>query len=45
MKVKDPVCHMTVDTDKTPHKSERGGERFYFCSAACRVRFESEGRK
>ena len=38
----DPVCGMDVDP-AAPNvvKSERGGTTFYFCSQACRDRFES----
>ncbi|HEV2519755.1 MAG TPA: YHS domain-containing protein [Thermoplasmata archaeon] len=45
MKAIDPICHMTVDTDKAVHVSERNGQRVYFCSAACRARFEAQGTK
>src|SRR5205823_7870334 len=30
---RDPVCGMTVDRHKTPHRSEHEGEAVYFCSA------------
>ncbi len=35
----DPVCGMTVDPNKTPHKAENGGQPFFFCSAGCRTKF------
>jgi uncharacterized membrane protein YraQ (UPF0718 family)/YHS domain-containing protein len=37
---KDPVCGMAVSRS-SPHRSERDGETFYFCSAHCKHRFES----
>jgi len=37
---KDPVCGMTVDPDKTHHKSERDGRHFYFCCAGCKRKFD-----
>jgi uncharacterized membrane protein YraQ (UPF0718 family)/YHS domain-containing protein len=39
---KDPVCGMTVDKDKTPHRSEHGGKTYYFCGAGCKRRFDAE---
>jgi len=35
----DPVCGMTVDPAKTPHRAEHGGRIWYFCCAACRGKF------
>ncbi|MGM8936918.1 heavy metal translocating P-type ATPase [Pseudomonas neustonica] len=37
--VKDPVCGMTVDPDKTAHHAEHAGKTWYFCSAGCRAKF------
>src|SRR6266403_664091 len=39
-KVKDPVCGMTVDPQKSAGKVEHGGKTYYFCSARCAERFE-----
>ena len=39
---KDPVCGMTVDRGKTPHRSEYRGQTVYFCSAHCKKRFDEE---
>jgi len=39
---KDPVCGMPVSRS-SPHRSERDGKTFYFCSAHCQHRFESDG--
>ena len=36
---KDPVCGMTVDPYKTPHRVEHRGRTFHFCSAGCRAKF------
>ncbi len=39
-KVKDPVCGMMVDPQKSAAKVEHGGMNYYFCSARCAERFE-----
>ena len=33
---------MTVDLSKTPFRSEWKGKTFYFCSAACKERFDAD---
>src|SRR6266516_3330170 len=38
----DPVCGMTVDPDKTPHRLERNGEPHFFCGRGCLERFRAE---
>ena len=38
---RDPVCGMTVDRT-TPFRSEYRGQVLYFCSAACKARFDAE---
>ena len=38
-RVKDPVCGMTVDPHKTPHRAEHAGRNYYFCAAGCRAKF------
>jgi YHS domain-containing protein len=40
-KVKDPVCGMTVDTERAPARSEHDGVVTYFCCAACQRKFEA----
>ncbi|HTB27883.1 MAG TPA: heavy metal-binding domain-containing protein, partial [Steroidobacteraceae bacterium] len=35
----DPVCGMTVDPAKTPHRHSHGGRDFFFCSVGCRGKF------
>jgi YHS domain-containing protein len=39
---KDPVCGMTVDRHKTPHRLVAGGRTLFFCGAGCRAKFESD---
>tara|TARA_R110002167_G_scaffold279204_1_gene485099 strand:+ start:4813 stop:7158 length:2346 start_codon:yes stop_codon:yes gene_type:complete len=41
-KAKDPVCGMTVDPTKTPHRAEYEGRSVSFCSAGCRTRFMAD---
>lgn len=38
--VRDPICGMTVDPTKAKHKSEVGGQTYYFCCARCKQTFE-----
>ena len=38
----DPVCGMTVDPTTAQHLTEHDGERYVFCSAGCRERFEAD---
>ena len=38
----DPVCGMTVDEEKTPHRLDLGGETWFFCSRGCLDRFRRE---
>lgn len=40
--VKDPVCGMTVDPQKTPHHATHAGQTYYFCGARCREKFVAE---
>jgi Cu+-exporting ATPase len=40
--VLDPVCGMTVNPETTPHRLERAGERFFFCSAGCKAKFAAD---
>ncbi len=41
----DPVCGMTVDPHKTPHRHTHGGHPYYFCSAGCRTKFAADPAK
>ena len=36
---KDPVCGMTVDTERTPHHAAHHGRDYHFCGAGCRTKF------
>src|SRR5436190_1321630 len=42
---KDPVCGMTVDPAKTPHRHSHGGVSYFFCSGGCRAKFASDPGK
>jgi P-type Cu+ transporter len=44
-KVRDPVCGMTVDPAKSPHRFDHRGETFHFCSAGCRTKFAADPQK
>ena len=37
---KDPVCGMQVDEKKAAGQSSYQGKLFYFCSAACKAKFD-----
>ena len=41
----DPVCGMTVDPHKTPHRHAHLGRTYYFCSAGCRTKFAADPKK
>jgi YHS domain-containing protein len=41
----DPVCGMTVDPDKTAHRSIQKGETYYFCAAGCKESFDKNPDK
>ncbi len=38
---KDPVCGMTVASN-SPHRIERAGSTYLFCSAGCLEKFRKE---
>lgn len=40
----DPVCHMKVDPKRAAGES-RHGETYYFCSASCKAKFDSDPHK
>jgi Cu+-exporting ATPase len=42
---RDPVCGMTVDPQRTPHRHEHRGEGYFFCSAGCRAKFAADPGK
>jgi len=41
---KDPICGMTVDRFKTPHRSVVDGRTFYFCGPSCKRKFDEARR-
>ncbi|MEA2989050.1 MAG: P-type Cu+ transporter, partial [Alphaproteobacteria bacterium] len=41
----DPICGMTVDPHKTPHRHSHEGRPYYFCSAGCRTKFAADPAK
>ena len=43
--IRDPVCGMTVDPHKTPHRHEHEGRTHYFCSAGCLTKFSADPQK
>jgi YHS domain-containing protein len=40
MKAPDPVCGMQVNIERTTLRSEHRGQKYYFCTAACRNAFD-----
>ena len=38
-KVKDPVCGMMVDPERSDHHADHDGQTFHFCSARCHDKF------
>ncbi len=36
----DPVCGMQVDPAKAAGSSQHAGDTYYFCSSACKTRFD-----
>ncbi len=45
MMAKDPVCGMTVSKEGAPAKEMYKGHTFYFCSDACKEKFEQNRDK
>lgn len=39
---KDPVCGMTVSRSDVAGETKYQGKTFYFCSPACKARFDAE---
>jgi Cu+-exporting ATPase len=44
-KVKDPVCGMMVDPQKSAGKAEHAGKTYFFCSPRCAERFQKDPEK
>lgn len=40
MKVKDPVCGMTIEQSKAAAQGTYGSETIYFCSAMCKQTYD-----
>jgi YHS domain-containing protein len=40
MKVVDPVCKMTVESEKAAATSEYQGRTIYFCAKGCKAKFD-----
>src|SRR2546423_259114 len=40
-RVIDPMCGMAVDPKRAAGTSERGGQTYYFCSTACKEKFDA----
>ena len=41
----DPVCGMTVDPGKSPHRHAHAGTTYWFCCAGCRAKFMADPDK
>ncbi|MGO8787381.1 MAG: YHS domain-containing protein [Terriglobia bacterium] len=40
MKVVDPVCKMTIDSEKAAATSKYKGQAIYFCAKGCKAKFD-----
>lgn len=45
MKVLDPVCKMTIDSDKAVATSQYKGQTIYFCAQGCKAKFDQDPEK
>lgn len=45
LKVKDPVCGMTVEINDSPFHLNYKGKDYYFCAASCLKEFEENPEK
>ncbi len=45
MKVVDPVCKMTIDSEKAAASSEYKGQTIYFCAKICKTKFDAAPEK
>ncbi len=43
--VKDPVCGMSVDPQKTPHRARFEDQDYFFCNPKCREKFIADPSK
>lgn len=42
MKVTDPVCGMSIESEKAAARADFAGRTYYFCSERCRKQFQSK---
>jgi len=42
MKVRDPVCGMTIEAERAAAHGTYGGSTVYFCSVACQKSYEQK---
>lgn len=45
MKVTDPVCGMSIESEKAHASEAHQGRTYYFCSAQCQRSFKAEPQK
>jgi Cu+-exporting ATPase len=45
MMVVDPVCKMTIDSEKAAATSEYEGQTIYFCAKVCKAKFDQDPEK
>jgi len=45
MKVRDPVCGMTIEDSRAAAKGVYGGETIYFCSVPCKNQYDARQKK
>jgi YHS domain-containing protein len=45
MKVVDPVCKMTIDSEKAAASSDYKGQTIYFCAKGCKAKFDQAPEK
>lgn len=45
IKVKDPVCSMEIDSEEAAATSVYNGKTYYFCSQACKIKFDKDPKK
>jgi Cu+-exporting ATPase len=41
MKVTDPVCNMTIDSEQAAAREVWKGQTYYFCSKSCQEKFRA----
>ena len=45
MKIVDPVCKMTIASEKAAATSEYKGQTVYFCAKVCKTKFDQDPQK